>query len=88
MGLSFIAQLTSLTIGGIVGIIGGILFLILINENKLRNITIFTALSAIIVIGAILLYPPIIGKFSIISERIMDRVRVNYTGITMIKRHF
>ncbi|MEO0293132.1 MAG: O-antigen ligase family protein [candidate division WOR-3 bacterium] len=88
IGLSIIAQLASLTLGGILGIIGGILFLILINENKLRNFAILILLSIIISIGVYFLYPPIISKFSIISERIIDRIIANYTGLVMIKRYF
>jgi len=86
--LSVIAQITSLTLGGILGILIGIISLINMRENKLRNFLVFLIIITFLSITALIIYPPIIEKMGFLSERLYDRLSVNYAGIKIIRNHF
>lgn len=85
---SIIAQLTSHTLGGILGIIVGVFTLTIQREHRFRNLTISLVILIIVSIGALLFYPPIVEKFGTFSERITDRIIINYVGIKIIKSNF
>lgn len=86
--LSTIAQLTSLTLGGILGIIAGTFTLMMMKEHRLRNFAILLIILVVVSLGVFLFYPPMVEKFSIISERITNRIIINYVGLKLIKSHF
>lgn len=86
--LDFITLFASQTIGGLMGLIGGLSTLILMGENKIRNSTILTGILIMLGLGAFFLYPQIFVKISFFTERILDRLRVNYVGITLIREDF
>lgn len=88
MVLDIIALIASQTIGGLMGLIGGLFILSLMREHKLRNLSILSGIILGISVSAFFLYPQIIEKVTVFSERALDRLMVNYVGISVIKRNF